>query len=199
VPVYRWPEGFREDPACLSGARRARDPILDVRNAGRVDHLDWLERGVAHVLEQTLSCPEDNRHDVKIELVEHPGCEELLYGAGTASDRDMLASRGRAGLIERRLDPAGDEGKGRAAPHRQRLARVVGEDEYGRVKGRLLAPPTRPGLIPGPGAASEHPAAHHVCAHAVEDLVDDVRVRAALTALLSVLLPPASCRKHPLV
>jgi hypothetical protein len=123
----------------------------------------------------------------------------LLHGARAAGDRDVLVAGRRPGLLQSRLDPVGHEVERRAALHRQRLARVVGEHEHGRVVGRVLAPPPAPALVPRPVAAAEHLAAHDVGADTLEDLVDDLRVGAALAALLPVLLAPAVGREHPLV
>ena len=78
--------------------------------AGECDHPDGFERGLADVIEQPLACPENDRHDVQVELVEQSGGEVLPHGARAAGDRDVLpAGRGRAGLLERGLDPVGDE------------------------------------------------------------------------------------------
>jgi hypothetical protein len=84
---------------------------------------------------------EGDRDDVEVELVEHPGCEVLLHRARAARDRQVLVARGRPGVIERGLDPDGDEREGGAAPHRQRLAPVLGEHEHRHVVGRMSAPP----------------------------------------------------------
>ena len=82
------------------------DAVLDVRHRRRGDHLDWFEGGIADVLEQPLPCPEDDRDDVEVELVEQPGREVLLHSACAAGDRDVLVAGRRPGLLQRGLDPA---------------------------------------------------------------------------------------------
>src|SRR5205823_2919109 len=82
---------------------------------------------------------------------------------------------------------------------RQRVARMVGEHVDRRVVGRVLAPPAPPRLVPRPVATAEHLAAHDVGAGASADLVDDLRVGVALTALFAVLTAPAVGHEDPLV
>ena len=165
----------------------------------RGDHLDGFEGGIANVLKQPLPGPEHDRDDVEIELVEQPGRQVLLHNACAAGNRDVVVIRRRPGSLEGGLDPVGDERERRPTLHRQRLARVVAEYEHRRVEGRVLAPPARPRLVPRSVAAAEHLAAHDVGADTLDDLVDDLRVGAALAALQSVLLAPAGGREHPLV
>src|SRR5207245_238138 len=102
-------------------------------------------------------------------------------------------------LLERRLDPVGDERKRRAAIHRQLLARMVGKHEDRSVEGRVLAPPAGPRRIPRPVAAAEHVAAHDVGANASRDFVDDLGIGAALATLQSLLRAPAGGGESPLV
>src|SRR6185295_11323667 len=116
-----------------------------------------------------------------------------------AGDRDVLITGRRPGLLERGLDPVGHERERRAALHRQRLARVVGEHEHRSVVGRVIAPPARPRLVPRPFAAAEHLAPHDVGADTFEDLVDDLGIGAALAAFQSLLLAPAGGLDRPLV
>jgi hypothetical protein len=151
------------------------------------------------VLERSLAGSEHDRDDVQGELVEQPGREVLAHGARAAGDRDVqVAGRGLSPL-ERGLDPVGDELERRAAVHRQRLARMVGQHEDRSVVGRVLAPPAGPRLVPRAVAAAEHPAAHDVGADVLGGVGDDLRVDVVLAAFRSVLSPAAVCLKHPLV
>jgi hypothetical protein len=96
-----------------------------------------------------------------VHLVEQPGREVLLHGAGAAGDRDILVARRRARLLERGLDPVREEVERRAAVHLQRLARIVGQHEDRGVVRRILAPPAAPRLVPlAATGRAEHVAAH---------------------------------------
>jgi hypothetical protein len=105
-------------------------------------------------------------------------------------------------LVERGLDAVGDERERRAAPHLERLARVVGQHEHRGVLGRLLAPQPVHASSHGPPTAV-HLAAHDVRADTARDLIDDLRVGAALAAVQSLLGTPTgglerhSCRRIP--
>src|SRR5438874_2126269 len=63
--------------SCLPG-----DPVLDVRDAGRLDRPHLLEPRVADVLEEPLAVTEQDRNDVELELVDHPGGEVLPHDVG---------------------------------------------------------------------------------------------------------------------
>ena len=60
---------------------------------------------------------------------------------------DVLTAGGLAGPVERRPDAVADEVEGRAAPHRHRVTRVVGQHEHRVVVRRVVAPPAGP-LLP---------------------------------------------------
>ena len=61
---------------------------------------------------------------------------------GAARDDDVAVPGHRPRLRQRRLDAVGHEVERRPALHHQGLARVVRQDEDGRVVGRVVAPPT---------------------------------------------------------
>jgi hypothetical protein len=90
-----------------------------VRRRGRGDDLDRLEHRVAHVLQQPLARAEDDRDDVQVQLVEVARGEELLHRACAARDRDVPAAGRRPRLLQRGVDPVGDEREGGAALHGQ--------------------------------------------------------------------------------
>ena len=108
------------------------------------------------------------------ELVELAGLQVLLGDARAAGDADVLLARRGPGLLERGLDPIGDEGERRPALHREGLAGVVGEDEHRDAEGRVIAPPAMRVrvVLPGPGAAAVHPPPHDHRPVGVERLAD---------------------------
>src|SRR5262245_49430358 len=94
-----------------------------------------------------LSPAEENRRDREVELVDEALLEVLADRRDAPAQPDGLSSRRRAGLIESVVDAPGDESELRAALHGEWSARVVGEDEHGRVVRRLLAPPAFPAVV----------------------------------------------------
>jgi hypothetical protein len=70
--------------------------------------------------------------------------------------------------------------------------RVVGEDEYRRVIGRLVTPPAAPLSFPLTPDGAEHVAAHDVGAPRLDQLVAraDVRLVAGLTSVPVPLMKP---------
>jgi len=103
-------------------------------------------------VEEPLARAEDHRRDVQPQLVDQPRGQVLVHRRGPAGDRDVRLARRGARLGQRGVDPVGDEHEGRPALHRQRLARMVGQDEHRRVVGRVVAPPALPRLIPAAAA-----------------------------------------------
>src|SRR5205823_623746 len=131
---------------------------------------------VAHAVEQPLAAAEQRRRDVQLHLVDQAGAQVLLCGLRAAGERDVLAARGAPRLLERRLDAFADEGKRRAALQLERLASVMGENEYGVMKRRILSPPAVPRLrrIPRARMAAEHVASHDRRADVGERFLDDL-------------------------
>src|SRR3954452_5920527 len=145
-----------------SGKRVSADAVANVRRKRGVEHLDRLEAGVLHSLEQTLAGAEQNGSDVEHELVDHAGRERLPHGGGATGDVDAQLARRRLRALEGDVEAVGDEVERRPALHRDRVVCVVGENEHRSVIRRLVAPPPAPVLVPrGPNPA-EHVAAHHV-------------------------------------
>jgi hypothetical protein len=99
-------------------------------------------------------------------------CGEVLVDrGGTACDGYVTLTGSGARLVQSRVDSIGDERECRAAPHRQRVAWMVGEHEYGGMVGRVITPPALPVKVPFVANRSEHVPAHHVGAGR-GDLVD---------------------------
>jgi hypothetical protein len=78
-------------------------------------------------------------------------------------------------------------------------SRVMSEYENRDVIGRVVAPPARPRVVPGPVAAAEHLATHDVGADSLDGVLDDRGVSGAFAALDAVLPTPAVRGEHPLV
>src|SRR6266852_2439718 len=78
------------------------DPVFDVRHRGRGDHLDRLQNRIAYVLEQPLTSPKNDGHDVQVQLVQATGGEILPDRARTAGDRHVLITGAGAGSLKRR-------------------------------------------------------------------------------------------------
>src|SRR2546428_1276564 len=76
---------------------------------------------------------------------------------------------------------------------------MMSQDKHRYVVGRLVPPPSLPGLVPGPLTAAKHLAAHDVGADILDDVVENLGVDGARAAGFPVLLPPAGGFEHPLV
>jgi hypothetical protein len=81
---------------------------------------------------------------VQLELINQPGGQILLDGAGASSQQHIPATSGLLGLLECGPDPLGDEDEGGPSLHLQGLAGMVGEHEDRRVERRVVAPPAVP-------------------------------------------------------
>jgi hypothetical protein len=139
-------------------------PIADVGDSGSVDGIDLLEpwRLRTQVLEQPLAGAEEDRDQGDVEFVDQPGDQVLLKQVGPAGQGDVLVPGRVLGLLQRRLDPIGDEVKGRTALHLERLAGMVSEHEDRGVEGRILAPEPSPRVVaPRARTTTEHVAPHH--------------------------------------
>lgn len=134
-----------------------------MRHVGRGDGLDEIEAmQVVHPLEKPFTAAEENGDLVDEHFVHETGPEILLADLGAAGERDVLAPRRGACLLERRLDPVRHEVEGRVAFHRERRALVVREHENRVMEGRVLPPPAPPWLlgVPSAGLTAEHVVPH---------------------------------------
>ena len=180
----------------------AREPLAELQGGTSFTFVtDGIESALeqARAVEQPRAAAEQQRHNVQVQLVEQAGREVLLHDVGAAAERDVPAAGGREGLLERRLDPVGDEREARPALQLgERLARVVGEHEDRVVERRVLAPPAVPArLAPRPRAAAEHIAAHDRRADVLERALHHRRARVHLAALLPVRPAPRRERERP--
>src|SRR6185295_3776113 len=114
----------------------------------------------------------------------------LADGGGSAADAHILTSSDRPRLIQRRLDPLGDEMEDGAAFHLQRRARMVRQDKDRHMVRWIGAPPALP-LIVRPGSAhrSEHVAAHDPGAEILERVCREVVVDAGRPAVSTQNVP----------
>src|SRR5919204_6697311 len=181
-----------------SAASLPTHPVLDVRDAGRLERPDLLELdlGVTEVVEEASAAPEQQRRDMELEHVEEPRRQVLVDDLGAAPEPDVLTARGLLRPLQRPLDPVGDEVERRSPLHLDRLARVMGDDVHVVVVWRVVAPPTLPLTIPPVPAARgpEHVAAHDGGADVLARFLDDPRALVDLAALLVVRLAPGGQR-----
>src|SRR5262245_25536395 len=171
-------------------------------HVGRGDGPDELQiRQRPHSLEQPLSPTQQNRHQVDFHLVHEARDQVLLRRAGAAGHQHVFRARGLLRLLERRTRPLGHEVKRGSALHDERLAHVMGEDEYGMMVGRIASPPALPGVgsFPGTGMAAEHVAAHDGRSQAGHGFLDYAVAVVVLASGEAVHRLPRRERKHPLV
>src|SRR5215208_4101316 len=172
----------------------------DVRARRRPGRLE-LERLDPEPLEEPGPSSEEDRCDMKTQLVQLPGLQRLLDHAGAAADRNVLAAGRRPSLLERGLETAGHEVERRTAVLVQRLARVMREDEDGHMKGRVVPPPSVRVRVVLPGAlpAAEHLPAHDDGAGSRDRRRKELVVLVADTAVHAVPLTEAGEPEDPLV
>jgi hypothetical protein len=188
-------------PAGRSPSDTLHDAVGEVRHPGCLDRAELFKLQVrADSVEQTRAVAENHRSDVQLELVDEAGRQVLVDDLCAAADHHVLAFGCLLRLRERGFDSLGHEREG-GVRKRQRLALVVGDDVDGHVEGRIVAPPTVPGIV-APGAAfgrAELAAAHDFGADARDRLLDDGRALVDLAALPAVLLPPGLQLDDPVV
>src|SRR4029453_10896615 len=144
--------------------------------------------------EEAAPAAEEHRRHVDVELVEEAGLQVLLHDRRAAAEQDVPVSGGCTRLLERALDPVGDQRERRPALLDDRFALMVSEHEDRHVERRVVAPPGIRIRIarPRPFAAAEHLAAHDSRTDAGPGLAAEVVGRAGLAPLAP--LPPAPAR-----
>jgi hypothetical protein len=127
------------------------------------------QRAQINSLEQSLSGAEQDRSDCNVQLINEGRAKVLLNCIGPASEAHVFPIRGFTCPVERLVDSASDEAKGRIPLHHDRPTRVMREDEDWDVIGRILTPPSLPIFIgPWPPDGPEHVSAQNPCADVVE-------------------------------
>src|SRR6266496_4037314 len=178
-------------------------PVLEVRDAGRLDGPDLLKLHlrVPEVVEEASTVAEQHWNNVELELVQQSRCQVLLSDVAAAPKHDVFAAGGLPCLFERGLDSVGDEVERGPTLHLHGITRVMGDNEYGVVVGRVVAPPARP-LLVAPGTTTdraEHVPAHHRSADVLPRFLDYPCALVHLAPLLAVGLAPGGQRNHPVV
>src|SRR3954469_17805363 len=136
---------------------------------------------------------------MELKLIEQARLDVLLRDIRASRNRHVLVAGGVTGKLERRPGAVGHERERRAALLRDRLTRMVRQDEHGVVKRRVLAPPGVRIRVVLPGAAppAEHPPAHDRRADPAQMLFDQLGVTIDLSTFEAVGLAPALERENP--
>jgi hypothetical protein len=121
----------------------------------------FIAGGAIEVLEEPLAASEQDRRDSHVHLVDQ-ACAQILLDRGCAVPSRTSFSGGRLECPRKRsFDSVRNKVKDRAPPHLDGSARMVGENEYWMMMGRLIAPPAFPCFIaPGSAYRPEHVAPH---------------------------------------
>src|SRR2546423_7677690 len=138
--------------------------------------LNGLKPERLDAVEDPLAGAEQDRRDVKRELVDDPGNEGLAHSRGAARDVYAALPGRLARLCVSGVEAAGDEVEGRPAFHLDRLVSVMGEHKDRRVVRRLGTPPAAPVLIPLAADRPEHVPPHDVRAARTHEPVGRRRV-----------------------
>ena len=151
----------------MRGGTSARD-VLDAFIAQRAE-IDTVQ--------QMFPGPEQDGRDRQVQLVDQGGAQILPNGGHAAAQPDVAAARRVPRLLQRGVNAVGDEPELRAALHRERRSRVMGQHEDGRVIRRLVAPPALPAVVrPRAADRAEHVPAENPRADSGEALRRDVVV-----------------------
>ena len=119
---------------------------------GRATACDVVDALVAQRTEidpaqKMLPGPEQDGRDGQVQLVNEAGAEVLPDRGHAATQSDVAAACGVPGLLQRGVNPVGDEMKYRAALHREGRSRVMSQHEDRHVVRRLVTPPAFPAVI----------------------------------------------------
>src|SRR2546428_5743174 len=133
-----------------SGSRRPRERHMG-RSAGRGGGLDLIVLLEAlQPLPQARASAEQDRDHHDVHVVHKPRSEEVADHCGASTDAQVLPVRSLQSALERLGGRHVAEVQRRAAPHLNRRARVMGEDEDRCVERRGGAPPPPPPPPPLP-------------------------------------------------
>src|SRR5207244_12227111 len=127
------------------------------------------------------------------------GVVRPVYSVRSACHKDVQLAYVAKRTLDRALEAFSDQGERAPSLHHERLPRVVGEDEDGLVKRRVVSPPAvRVGVVlPGPFAAAEHTTPHHDGAGRAQRFRDELVVRSGLSAGEALGLAPGLGPKGP--
>src|SRR5579862_5482817 len=126
--------------------------------------------------------------------------QELANRGNPAAQPNVFTAGRRGGTLKGGSDAVGYEVKSRSAVHRNRLPRVMGEDEDLRVVGWRVAPPSFPSVVrPGSAHRPEHIAPQYPRADVLEPTPRKIVVNAGRAAFHSVHLTKRAGGKCPLV
>src|SRR5881397_927892 len=94
----------------LAATRLCHHPVLEVRDAGRLDGPDLLKLHlrVPEVVEEASTVAEQHWNNVEFKFVQQSRCQVLLSDVAAAPKHDVFATGGLPCLSERGLDSVGD-------------------------------------------------------------------------------------------
>src|SRR5262247_485174 len=137
MSIYTWdsrglmsssPRNRRTYQASISVAL----PEYDVHRARAHRELRALvaDRRQVEILEEVLALPEHDGPDSEMHVVDQPRLQMLPDGRDAPSDTDITVARCRLRLLQRGVNPVGDEPELSAARHRHRRPGMVGEHKH---------------------------------------------------------------------
>ena len=156
------------------------------------------EFGCVNSGEEIFPGTEKHWRNGKVDFVDQPRAKVLLDCRDSAAKPDVLIFCGVPGSFKSSVNSVRHEMEGSSAIHGDRRARVVGEDEDGRVVRRVVAPPSLPVFV-GPGTSNrpEHISTNDPCANIVEAARREFIVSASCPAILAMYPSKSTCCKHP--
>src|SRR6476620_6106692 len=152
------------------------------------------------VVEKPCASTEKNGNDVNIQLINQYAVQVLLSDIRAAAQSEVFVLLSSLRVPKGRVNSFGDEVKGCAALHLNRLAGVVRDNEDRHVERRIVAPPTIPRLIsPRSISAAKHVTSHDGCSDIVKIFLGDFIVGSGRASLHSVNRAKGPRRECPLV
>src|SRR3954467_13276018 len=122
-------------------SRSSRPAVADVRGQRRMQDLDGLKPERLDAVEDPLAGAKQDRRDIERQLVDDVGNEGLAHSRGAARDVYAALAGRLTRLCVSGVEAAGDEVKGRAAFHLDRLVSGMGGDKNRRGVRGARAPP----------------------------------------------------------
>src|SRR5215211_9179668 len=165
-----------------------------MRHPSALDHPRALQvdRPGAEVVEQADAAPEQDRHQVDVDLVQESCPEALLHDAGGAH-ADVLVAGNRLRLLQGAFEAVGDEGERRSVIDPRWWDRA-GHDKDRDIQGVVAAPPM--GEIEGPAAEHQRPGGFAGLAEEVGGRAETLKTMSVPGSRYSVSPPPYQAKSR---
>src|SRR6185295_12438449 len=129
IAILLWGRGAASFCFVRLSRALAQDDMRRSARTGDVLHTLVTQSTRIEAVQQVLAAAEQDRGDYQMELVDESGPQILPDGGDAAAQADILAAGRVPRLLERGVNPLGDEPELRAARHPERRSGMVREYE----------------------------------------------------------------------